>query len=187
MSSQLQPRKIEIREANQALILEAAERIFGYSAEEAIGKGLHETIVPEKYREEHLKGFDKFKDSGKGAFIGKTFETSARKKDGTVFPIDISITAVKLKDQWCAIGIIRDITERLRSEELLRINYKMASLGRLTAGVFHEIFNPVNIISSHIQLLLTHSFFRHIQLIHIKNLERVVNIFQSFHRLQVQK
>ena len=132
----------------------AAEMIFGYSADEATGKELHEVIIPEKYSEVHLKGFGKFKDSRKGLLTGKTTEISAVRKDGTEFQIEISITAVKLKGKWCAIGIMRDITKRLRSEEQLRISYKMASLGRLTSGVFHELLNPVNIISSHVQLLL---------------------------------
>ncbi len=132
----------------------AAEVIFGYSEEEAIGKSLLETIIPEENSEAHLKGFAKFKDTGQGAFVGNTNRLSATRKDGTEIPIEISISTVKLKDKWCAIGILRDITERLKSEEQLRISYKMASLGRLTAGVFHEVLNPVNIISSHIQLLV---------------------------------
>lgn len=51
-------------------------------------------------------------------------------------------------------GIVRDITGQKQIEEKLRISYKMASLGRLTAGIFHEVLNPVNIIASHVQLLL---------------------------------
>jgi len=132
----------------------AAEITFGYSADEAMGRKLYEICIPEKYHAAYMKGFDKFKDSGQGDLIGKTTEAEAIRKDGTEFPVEISISSVKLNNKWCAIAIIRDISERLKSEEQLRISYKMASLGRLTAGVFHEVLNPVNIISSHIQLLL---------------------------------
>lgn len=52
------------------------------------------------------------------------------------------------------MGIIRDISKRVKREEELRVSFKMSSLGQLTAGIFHEILNPVNIISTHVQLLL---------------------------------
>ena len=52
------------------------------------------------------------------------------------------------------VQILRDITEQKRMQERLLISYKMASLGRLTAGVIHEVLNPLNIIASHVQLLL---------------------------------
>ncbi|ODS34327.1 MAG: two-component sensor kinase [Candidatus Scalindua rubra] len=133
---------------------EAAQRIFGYSKEEAIGKTIHELIIPNRYHKDHLKGYRRFLETGQGTFIGNTVELTAIKKDRKELPIELSLSAVKMKDKWNAIGIIRDISERKSIEEQLRMSYKMASLGRLTAGVFHEVLNPVNIISSHVQLLL---------------------------------
>jgi PAS domain S-box-containing protein len=133
---------------------EAAEKIFEFSKEEAVGRPVHRLIVPERLREDALERYQRFKDTGRGPLIGKTMEVTGLKKDGTEFPIEISLSAVKIKDKWNAIGILRDITERKQLEGQLRISYKMASLGRLTAGVFHEILNPLNIISSHVQLLL---------------------------------
>jgi PAS domain S-box-containing protein len=99
---------------------EAAERIFGYTEEEIIGKKLHETIVPERFHEDILKGFKRFQETGQGAAIGKTLELAAVRKDGTEFPIELSLSAVKIKGKWNAIGIIRDITEHKRAEDLLR-------------------------------------------------------------------
>ncbi len=99
---------------------EAAERIFGYTEEEIIGKKLHETIVPERFHEDILKGFKRFQETGQGAAIGKTLELAAVRKDGTEFPIELSLSAVKIKGKWNAIGIIRDITERKRAEGEIR-------------------------------------------------------------------
>ncbi len=98
----------------------AAEKIFGYSSEEVRGKEMHMIIAPQRYHESYKEGFRKFKDSGEGYAVGKTLEMEAVRKDGTEFPVELSISAVKLKGEWCAIGILRDITERKRVEEELQ-------------------------------------------------------------------
>jgi PAS domain S-box-containing protein len=99
---------------------EAAQKIFSYTAKDAIGKELAATICPECYRDAHRKGFHKFRETGKGPLIGKTLELVAVRRDGSEFPIELSIAAVKLKDKWNAIGIIRDITERKATDEKIK-------------------------------------------------------------------
>ncbi len=95
---------------------EAGEKIFGYSSEEAIGKELHILLAPERYHVDYRKGFDRFKVTGEGPCVGKTLEWRAVKKDGTEFPIEISMSSVRIKGAWNAIGIVRDITERKKLE-----------------------------------------------------------------------
>ncbi len=95
----------------------AAEVIFGYPASEALGQNLHYLIAPLSHRETALRGFAQFLAAGEGAIIGKTFEISALRKDGREFPIELSISAFRIKDQWHALGIIRDISERKRAEQ----------------------------------------------------------------------
>lgn len=98
----------------------AAEEIFGHTAEEMLGKDLHLTLAPEKYHAFYRKGFPQFKNTGHGPVIGKTLELEGKRKDGTVFPFELSVSAFRRKGQWHAIGIIRDITERKRQEDTLR-------------------------------------------------------------------
>ncbi len=98
----------------------AAERIFGYSAEEVVGKGMHALFAPARYRETYEKGFAAFRVSGEGPVIGKTLELEALRKDGSEFPIELSVSAVRLKGRWHAVGILRDITARKHAEEEVR-------------------------------------------------------------------
>lgn len=94
-----------------------AQQMFGYSAEEAIGKQMHQLIVPERYRSPAYAGLVQFGLSGTGQVVGKTLELSALRRDGAEFPIELSISAMNLGGVWHATGIIRDITERKEAEK----------------------------------------------------------------------
>jgi len=98
----------------------ASEKIFGYKEEEVMGRDFHLLIVPRKHYEAFKKGFQKFSESGSGPVVGSTIEITALKKDGTEFPVEVSVSAVRIKGRWNAIGVVRDITERKRSEETIR-------------------------------------------------------------------
>ncbi|MFZ3136292.1 MAG: PAS domain S-box protein [Thermodesulfovibrionales bacterium] len=109
-------------EGNISYWNEAAEKMFGYSEQEALGKELHTFLSSQRYHEAYRNGFSKFKTNGQGVAVGKTLELEAMRKDGTEFPIELSVSAVKLKGKWNATGIVRDITERKLAEEALQKN-----------------------------------------------------------------
>ena len=98
---------------------EAAERIFGYTAQEIMGKNIHDFITPERYQEQVKRGMEEFRQSGGGFAIGKVLELHANRKDGTEIPIEIAVSSISLGGQHWASAIIRDITERKRVEETL--------------------------------------------------------------------
>ena len=98
----------------------AAEKIFGYPAQEAIGQPLHELLAPERFFAEFSKGFSHFKETGEGAAVGKTLELAGLRKDGTEFPLELSLSAIMRDGLWNGIGIVRDITERKQAEDALR-------------------------------------------------------------------
>ena len=94
-----------------------AEKIFGVNSSEVIGKQLYKIIAPERYWSSFKKRFEKFKRTGKGNLVGNTLELYAQHKNGTEFPVELSVTGIKLKGQWNGLSIIRDITERKKAEE----------------------------------------------------------------------
>jgi len=98
---------------------DAAEDMFEHSVDEVFGRNFHEIFVSEKFHEQHQKAFKKFQNTGEGVAMGTTIELEAHRKDGTIFPVDLSLSSVKLNEKWHAIGIVRDITERKLIEEQL--------------------------------------------------------------------
>ncbi|NMG55470.1 GGDEF domain-containing protein [Aromatoleum aromaticum] len=97
-----------------------AERMFGRSAESMIGQKLH-PIIPERYRRLHDDGVSRVSRSGETPFDGETREFHALRKDGSEFPIELTVASWFGEDRRLSfIGIIRDITERKRLEAELR-------------------------------------------------------------------
>lgn len=95
---------------------QASEKIFGYAAAEVIGKNVS-VLMSTPHREQHDGYIENYKQTGHAKIIGIGRETVARKKDGTLFPIDLSVSEVNLSDRRIFTGFIRDITERKRLEK----------------------------------------------------------------------
>lgn len=96
----------------------AAQRLFGYTEAEILGQPLT-TIMPTRYREDHLRGLEFVKAAGGSIQTGRTIELYGLKKDGSEFPIELSISTWKSGGQMLSCGIIRDITHRKEAEAKL--------------------------------------------------------------------
>jgi PAS domain S-box-containing protein/diguanylate cyclase (GGDEF)-like protein len=94
----------------------AAEAMFGISRERALGKSMAEAIVPPRLRDAHHRGFAHYLATGEGPILGKRLELEAIRADGTEFPIELAITAIKSQSGTLFTGFIRDITARKESE-----------------------------------------------------------------------
>lgn len=99
---------------------DAAERIFGWSSAEAIGRNVHELLAPACYHEMSQRAFPEFRKTGQGAVIGKNLELVAMRKDGEEFPIQLALSSVCLRGRWNALGIINDISDRKQAEDDLQ-------------------------------------------------------------------
>jgi PAS domain S-box-containing protein len=98
----------------------AAEAILGYKNQEAMGKDMHQLLMPDRYLDAQRAAYPEFQRTGRGNAIGKTVELAALRKGGREIAIDLSLSALFLNGEWHAIGIMRDITERKRAEQALR-------------------------------------------------------------------
>lgn len=128
---------------------EAATHILGYKKEEALGKNLHNLISPVCFHESFSKAFPAFQSSGQGSAINKTLELEAITKNGVQIPIELSLSSVRIKGKWCGIGILRDITDRLKVKaELISAKEKAEESSRLKSSLLlninHELRTPMN-------------------------------------------
>jgi two-component system sensor kinase FixL len=97
----------------------AAERLFGYTAREAIGQNIA-VLMPPPFRDDHDQSIARYLRTGEKKIIGIGREVVGARKDGTTFAMDLAVSEVRLRDRQIFTGTVRDITERKRSEEALR-------------------------------------------------------------------
>lgn len=97
-----------------------AEKTFGWTKEEAIGRRLDELIIPPAQREAHRQGLERFLRTGVGPLLNRLIEQTAIRRDGTEFPVELSISPLKLGNSYIFSGFIHDITERKRLEHRFR-------------------------------------------------------------------
>lgn len=128
----------------------ATETLFGYAPGELLGLNV-ETLVPEPHRSRHRGYIDRYLRTGEARIIGVgARELMAQRKDGSLFPVELSVSEMHQGEDRKFVGVVRDLTERKRAEEEIentRQRYfhreKMAALGQLAAGIIHEVGNPV--------------------------------------------
>src|SRR2546427_9874679 len=134
-----------------------AESIFGYSAQEVIGKPLA-VLMPDGFKESHQRGFKRYLETGEAHVIGKTVELAAKRKDGTEFPIELSLSSWKTRAGLFFTGVLSDITERKRTESLMLHAKEEAERGskfkdQFLSTMSHGLRTPLNAVLGFSDLL----------------------------------
>ncbi len=111
----------------------AAESMFGYDANDVIGRNVN-ILVPEPYHDEHDGYLDRYHETGKANIIGFGRELEAVRRDGSVFPMELSVSEMQIGEEQKFTGVIRDITERKKAEEELSKSVKL----------YHSLVEAIN-------------------------------------------
>ena len=130
----------------------ASERTFGYSADQMVGRPIRD-LMPETLRDAHEHGLARFIATRVPHVVGRTVELTGLRKNGESFPLELSLSAVESGGELQFIGSIRDQTERQRMRAMLVQSEKLASIGLLSAGVAHEINNPLAYVANNLAVL----------------------------------
>lgn len=135
---------------------EACEKLFGYAAEEVIGRNIR-MLMPEPYRHEHDGYLKAYRDTGEKKIIGIGREVTALRKDGSEFPIYLSVGEGQLDDRRVFVGIVHDITARRDATrrlqetqaELVHMS-RFNEMGQMTSSLAHELNQPLAAIMNYL-------------------------------------
>lgn len=139
----------------------AAEAMFGYDRDEAIGAPIVELIIPDVHRAQHEAGFEAYVAGKSNAqMIGNRIETEARRKCGATFPVELTIIETAGTDRPVFAGYLRDLTRRRameaemkRQSEEIHQSEKLGAMGALLANVAHELNNPLSVVVGQAELM----------------------------------
>ncbi|MDA0284768.1 MAG: response regulator [Planctomycetota bacterium] len=136
-----------------------AEVIFGWKSEEALGRTLADTIIPQQFREAHTTGLERFLKTGEGKVIQKRLELTALHKSGREFPVEVTISPIRDEHSCIFSAFVHDISNRKQAEKELRESKESAEAANqaksdFLANMSHEIRTPMNAVIGMTELVL---------------------------------
>ncbi|MEX0652751.1 MAG: PAS domain S-box protein [Phycisphaeraceae bacterium] len=132
----------------------AAERMFGHSQEVAVGQPLT-ILMPERYHEPHWQGFNRYLKTREPRLIGKSLELVGRHKNGTEFPVEISLAVHEQDAELIFTGILRDISDRKRAEAALKQSNQ--ELEQFAYVASHDLQEPLRKVEGFSEMLQAHA------------------------------
>lgn len=145
--------------ARITLFNRAAEAIFGYAADEVLDRNVR-MLMPPPYRDEHDGYLETYRATAIPRAIGRIREVQAQRKDGEIFPIELSVSEARVVDQVIYSAVIRDMSDRrameVQLEEARRLaeqRERLADIGAITARIVHDLGNPLAGLSMQAQLI----------------------------------
>ena len=131
----------------------SVQKMFGYTPEELLGRNV-KVLMPSPRREEHDGYLSRYLATGEARIIGIGREVEGRRRDGSIFPLDLAVSEVRYGGETFFLGTLRDISERVRMEAEIRQSQKMEAVGRLAGGVAHDFNTLLGTIRGYSEMLL---------------------------------
>lgn len=129
----------------------AAEDLFGYSAEQIRGQSIN-LLMPEPMRSEHDGYVERYLRTGRGRIIDiGPREVLGQNSNGQTFPLELAVSVMKVGEERCFIGVMRDLSLRKETEARLQQAQKMEAVGQLTGGVAHDFNNLLTVILGNLE------------------------------------
>ncbi|HEU0317025.1 MAG TPA: PAS domain S-box protein, partial [Solirubrobacteraceae bacterium] len=127
-----------------------AEAVFGLPGESAIGRLLAETVLPERFRDEHRRALRRFLETGAGLRLGERRELLALRADGTEFPVEVTVSALPGEDGWTFHAFVEDVSgqreaEAERARLVVRLEQALEGVESRFAGVVDSLAEAVTI------------------------------------------
>lgn len=171
----------------------AAEQMFGYLPSETLGKNIN-MLMPEPYHSEHDHYLQHYHETGEERIIGTTRMVSGRRKNGVVFPLDLSVSVVPTSGARTFVGIVRDISDRVQQQE--RLKTTLAQLEAYTADLersnqdldefayiaSHDLKEPLRGLHNHSRFLLE-DYENQLDEDGVRRLNRLVRLSQRMEKL----
>jgi two-component system, LuxR family, sensor kinase FixL len=140
------------RQGRVVIFNPAAERIFGYTRNDIVGQKVN-LLMAEPYATEHDGYIEHYERTGEARAIGRIRTVTAKRKNGELFPIELSVTKIAEDQNVQYAAFIRDISEKARLQAQAMENERLVAIGATAAKIGHELANPLNGMSLTIQLL----------------------------------
>jgi PAS domain S-box-containing protein len=136
----------------------AAERTFGHTRTEALGRDMADLIIPPALRDAHRRGLAHYLATGEGPVIGTRLELTGVRRDGSEFPVELAITRISSSEPALFTGYLREISDRKQAQEDLRLAKEQAEAANAAKDQFlavlsHELRTPLTPVLASVEMI----------------------------------